>query len=628
MAKKNIKTLKIFLGLIFVFFLAYFLHLSLFGKNTGEIFPLESSVSQINHENTSTNANIEKEISLIFTGDIMLDRGVGLQIKKHSDWKWPFLKISDELSKANIVFGNLEGPISDKGVLSGSIYSFRDNPKAMEGLVYANFKILSIANNHAMDYGRQAMEDTLSRLKSAGIDPVGGGIDATQAKNPVIKEINKTKFAFLAYTDLCPLSWRATTDSSGINCVTENDLDNVKKEISDAKKISDIVIVSLHSGIEYSQTISQFQQDFARSAIDAGADLLIGHHPHVVQKSEQYKDKWIFYSLGNFVFDQDFSQETMQGLIVKVAINDKKISAVTPVKTRLNNFFQVEIATSTEPEEKPSATTTINQSQKISPQVLLSSLKPSQGDSVLISVNDFKNLNEISGTFNSKTINFFLSGGKIFGLIGIDAKMAPGNYKMTFIFPDNYKLEKTITVVKKNFPTTILAFTPELEDKGFNATSVPNLIVSDTAKLYAALATSSPASYFSKSFFYPLDKIIDVGAFGNIRQSGSTSLQHLGTDLEAATDTPVYAINDGVVKATLNLSDYGNTIVIDHGLGIFSMYLHLDQFKVVEGQKVARGQIIALSGNTGYSIAPHLHFSIKINGSSADPLKFIETANF
>jgi poly-gamma-glutamate capsule biosynthesis protein CapA/YwtB (metallophosphatase superfamily) len=558
----------------------------------------------------------EKSTELIFVGDIMLDRGVELKIKNAStsDFTFPFQKIAQELKPADIVFGNLESVISDKGEKVGSIYSFRADPKAIEGLTYAKFNILSVANNHALDYTRKALEDTFLRLKTAGIDYVGGGKNATEAGAPVIKEVNGTKFAFLAYTNLCPLSWKATAENAGINCLADDDLENYEKEITQAKKIADIVIVSLHAGNEYSQTLNNFQTDFVKGAIDAGADLVVGHHPHVVQKYEQYKDKWIFYSLGNFVFDQSFSKETMQGLMVKVTVKDKKIQEVVPIKTQLNNSFQVELASST--------TADI-------PIISLSASNLAQGQTLLIKINNLEDLSEISGQFNAKEIKFFKANGKIFGLIGIDAKMKTGNYNLTINFPDNYKIEKQIKVASGNFPTTELAFTPELEEQGYNATSVSQMISqNDTPKLSAALATSSAYAYFSQSFVYPLDKIVDVGAFGNIRKSASTSLQHLGTDLEAKLDSNVYATNAGLVKATLNLMDYGNTIVIDHGLGIFSLYLHLDKFKVKTGQKVTRGQIIGLSGNTGYSIAPHLHFSIKLNGLSVNPLKFIQTAQF
>ena len=116
-----------------------------------------------------------------------------------------------------------------------------------------------------------------------------------------------------------------------------------------------------------------------------------------------------------------------------------------------------------------------------------------------------------------------------------------------------------------------------------------------------------------------------AGNFGNIRKSGSSEAQHLGVDLDVAVGTEVYAVNNGVVRLSRDFPTYGKTLAIDHGLGIYSLYLHLDEFKAAEGEEVRRGDVIGYSGDSGYSIAPHLHFSIKISGSSVDPIKFIET---
>lgn len=265
------------------------------------------------------------------------------------------------------------------------------------------------------------------------------------------------------------------------------------------------------------------------------------------------------------------------------------------------------------------------------PQISLSSNTPLQGDTVLIEVKNAPkttSTTQIAGELGTTKINFFEAANEIFGILGIGAQKTPGNYRLTITLSNGMKLTKNITVVKKNFPITRLTFTPELEEEGYNATTVADNTISEDSKLYAAMATSSPKALFNKSFVYPLDKIINVGPFGNIRQSGNISLQHLGTDLQASMDSNVYAINNGIVKATLTLADYGNMIIIDHGAGIFSLYLHLDKFKVKTGQKVTRGQVIGLSGDTGYSIAPHLHFSVKINGASVDPIKFIQTAQF
>ncbi len=289
----------------------------------------------------------DKPITLILVGDIMLDRGVEYMVEKYGngDFKFPFLKIADYLKEADIVFGNLEGPISDKGEKVGSIYSFRNSPEAIEGLTYASFNILSLANNHAFDYGREAMENTFLRLKEAGIDYAGAGSNENEAFSPIFKDINDNKIAFLAYTNLGPENWKATEINSGIAWISENDFEKIKEGIKLAKQNSDILIVSLHSGEEYQKEPTPFQVAFSKMAIDAGANLVIGHHPHIIQRSEKYALGDIFYSLGNFIFDQGFSQETMEGQIIKVLIENNKIKEVIPINIKINKNFQPEILT-------------------------------------------------------------------------------------------------------------------------------------------------------------------------------------------------------------------------------------------------------------------------------------------
>jgi len=202
---------------------------------------------------------------------------------------------------------------------------------------------LSLANNHAFDYGRQALEDSLAKLSRSGIDYVGAGFNESEAYSPVIKEINGTKIGFLAYTDLGSPYWKATADASGIAWIDEEQLGLAKSQIEKAKSEVDILIVSLHSGEEYAEAPAQFQVEFSKAAIDAGADLTVGHHPHVVQKPEIYNGKYIFYSLGNFIFDQAFSEETMEGQIVEILIENGKIREIIPINIKINEFFQPEI---------------------------------------------------------------------------------------------------------------------------------------------------------------------------------------------------------------------------------------------------------------------------------------------
>ncbi len=290
----------------------------------------------------------KKTISVVLVGDIMLNRGVEYMMKTegNGDFRFPFSKIAKDLKKADILFGNLEGPISDKGIKVGSIYSFRAEPKVIEGLTFAGFDVISLANNHAFDYGREALEDTFLRLKTAGVDYVGAGFNEGEAYSPIIKEVNgstgspQAKIGFLAYTNLGPESWKAGEKNSGIAWISEKEINKIKEDIKNTKEKADILIVSLHSGEEYSAQPTQFQIEFSKMAIDAGSDIVVGHHPHVVQPNEKYGNGYIFYSFGNFVFDQSFSEETMRGEILEILIKDGKINELIPKKIKLNNYFQ------------------------------------------------------------------------------------------------------------------------------------------------------------------------------------------------------------------------------------------------------------------------------------------------
>jgi len=311
----------------------------------GGSFFIEPEFVEVNPEQAVEENPQPEQIKIILAGDVMLSRGVEYMIGKYGngDFKFPFLKIADYLKDADIVFANLEGPISDKGVRVGSIYSFRQKPESIEGLTLAGFNVISLANNHAFDYSREALEDTFLRLNESEISYVGAGFSESKAYSPLIKEINGAKIGFLAYTNLGPETWQAVGESSGIAWISENDFEKIKRDIKSAKEISDVLIVSLHAGEEYQKTPAQFQIDFAKMAVDAGADLVVEHHPHVTQPFEKYLQGYIAYSLGNFIFDQSFSQETMESQIIELSIENKAIKEINLKEIKINAFFQPEI---------------------------------------------------------------------------------------------------------------------------------------------------------------------------------------------------------------------------------------------------------------------------------------------
>lgn len=262
------------------------------------------------------------------------------------------------------------------------------------------------------------------------------------------------------------------------------------------------------------------------------------------------------------------------------------------------------------------------------PQVYLSSDSLEQGDTLFIRINSQSDVNKNQGKLGSEEINFFkLAGSKEWwGIIGINVKTKPGKYDLMIDSAEGNTFEQEIDITERKFPITELLVTKELEEKGYTqAKIIEDITTKENLILAQVLTIFTPRAYFSSAFIYPLKKIKDIGAFGNIRKSGDSGLQHLGVDIEAGIGTPVYAINDGVVRFSEGLNTYGKTLIIDHGFGIFSLYLHLNEFKFSAGEQVKQGDIIAFSGNTGYSIAPHLHFAVKVNGTAVDPLRFIST---
>src|SRR3989338_3966767 len=253
----------------------------------------------------------ERSASLMFVGDIMLSRAIGRIMEEYDDWAYPFRDVREVTRAADLAIGNLEGPISNRGRNQGSIYSFLADPRAVAGLADAGFDVLTIANNHIWDYGPDAMRDTFSHLSASGIAAVGGGEDFISVHEPVLRTINGIHIAFLGYTNLIPRSRDAIDASPAIAYL---DPAVAAADVARAKNEADVVVVLLHWGNEYETRASPAQRDIAHALIDAGAALVIGHHPHVVQEVEQYDRGLIAYSLGNFVFDQNFSKDTRRGL--------------------------------------------------------------------------------------------------------------------------------------------------------------------------------------------------------------------------------------------------------------------------------------------------------------------------
>lgn len=277
-------------------------------------------------------------VTLDAVGDIMLGRSVARQIAEHGS-AFPFEQVRPLLAGADVRFGNLELPLTERGAPAKKDYVFRAPPSSVAALTGAGFNILSMANNHALDYGAEGLMDTLAALDRAGIAAVGAGRTAEQAHTPALLTVKGIRIAFLAYTNTPNDSisgWVAEADEAEPERpgVAWGRPDAIRRDVAAAKARADVVIVSLHSGFEYTATPNGRQRELAKAAVDAGAALVLGGHPHVLQGVEFYKGAPIIYSLGNFVFDLDDDDRRQPGMpsvlttIFRVTITPRGVTAV------------------------------------------------------------------------------------------------------------------------------------------------------------------------------------------------------------------------------------------------------------------------------------------------------------
>lgn len=252
-------------------------------------------------------------VHLAATGDIMLDRSMGFHLRQ-GRLDYPFYEVAHWFHAADLTIGNLESALGDIGEPEPKAYPFRAPPEAAEALARAGIDIVSLANNHGMDYGADGLLQGIDLLHEAGVIPIGAGADKTAAYAPHITEINGLSLAIFGYVNV-PVEWRgfdteswtATADSPGLAWAT---VEQVTADVQAIRSEVDVVIVILHSGYEYVDPPSPIQMDLSRAAVAAGADLVVGHHAHILQGIEFYQDGVIVYGLGNFLFEIDGPPET------------------------------------------------------------------------------------------------------------------------------------------------------------------------------------------------------------------------------------------------------------------------------------------------------------------------------
>ena len=278
--------------------------------------------------------------TIFLAGDVMLDRGVGSRVAQYGDgdWRFPWQFIADRLRLFDIVFVNHEGVMSDVGQDAGGVYSFNFPIAALDGLLFAGVDVVSLANNHIFDWGGVALCDTRRRLMAYGVGTVGAGCDYAEANASYVHTFDDgSSVGFLGYT---PFYYPGGVAGEGYPGISDYSLENMRGRVAVLSEQVDVVIVSLHWGEEYAPQSNAEQQRVGRLLVDAGATVVAGHHPHVVQEVEEYGGGWIAYSLGNFIFDQYFSKETMEGLAAIITIQGGQIISVDFEKIVINENFQ------------------------------------------------------------------------------------------------------------------------------------------------------------------------------------------------------------------------------------------------------------------------------------------------
>ncbi len=281
--------------------------------------PTLPTIEKIFSDNHSWVATISAQqiTTIIATGDVIPARAVNYQTITRHDSTWPYLKTAAVTNNSDITFINLESPLIDSCPVTQEGMIFCGDARNMAGLLFAGADVASLANNHISNYGLTGIQNTIKLLNSNGILTTG-------INGPVIKNIKGVKFAFLGY------------DYIG----SHPEETKIIKEISDAKKQADVVIVTFHWGTEYTSQPNNRQKYLGHLAVDAGADLIIGNHPHWIQPIEIYKGKLITYAHGNFVFDQMWSQKTREGVVGRYTFFGKDLIDVEFMPVQIDDYGQ------------------------------------------------------------------------------------------------------------------------------------------------------------------------------------------------------------------------------------------------------------------------------------------------
>ncbi len=282
----------------------------------------------------------EDEITIAFAGDMMMEGSIE-QAMNNYGIHYPFLQVEQELQQADYAIVNLETAVTKRGTPYSKQYNFRTGPKSLIAVKEAGFDMVSLANNHTMDYGKKGLVDTIDYLNEVGLAYVGAGRNSEEAYRAHVIEIKDRQIAILGFSRVLPtVSWYARPSKPGI--ASGYQLDRMVTIVEEVKKEVDYVFVYMHWGIERQQYPEPYQFDDARAMINAGADGIIGSHPHVIQGLDYYNGKPIAYSLGNFLFPDYVSGLTAESALLTLIIREDEIEMkFTPYEITGNQVAKV-----------------------------------------------------------------------------------------------------------------------------------------------------------------------------------------------------------------------------------------------------------------------------------------------
>ncbi len=289
-------------------------------------------------------------------GDVMLARRVGARMAAAGDFAAVLRPTAARLASADLTVGNLEGTLSRLGRPRQGGDSFGADPRVRRGLLLAGFDVLSLANNHTGDYGPASLVETVRRVRAAGIVPVGAGADLAQAREPAVVERNGVTFGVVAFDAIgeTPAASAARPGAFRLRMqprtgpLVPADLRRVLGTVRELRSRVDVVMVLAHWGTQYTTRTVADQRRVGRALVDAGADIVVGGHPHWVQGVELRGDAPIAYSLGNYVFDMDFSRQTQEGAFLELVFWGSDLKAAELVPVRIGADFAPRVATGRE----------------------------------------------------------------------------------------------------------------------------------------------------------------------------------------------------------------------------------------------------------------------------------------